>query len=53
MKKEWVDMTDQEKKKEDVETYFVEIILDFKRMFGNGAQYKLDELKNYIEREVA
>ena len=46
-------MTDQEKKKEDIETYFVEIILDLKRMVGNDAQYKLDELKNYIEREVA
>ena len=53
MKKEWVDMTDKEKKKEDIETYFVEIILDFKRMFRNDVQYKLDELKNYIERKVA
>ena len=53
MIKEWVDMTDQEKKKEDIETYFVEIILDLKRMVETDAQYKLDELKNYIERGVA
>ena len=56
--KEWIDMTDEEKKKEDIETYFVEFLLDCKREcvvydMNNWGIYerKFDELKNFIERK--
>ena len=32
MKKEWIDMSDEEKKKDDLETYLIEFILDCKRL---------------------
>tara|TARA_R100000353_G_C6368909_1_gene158410 strand:+ start:64 stop:420 length:357 start_codon:yes stop_codon:yes gene_type:complete len=57
-KKEWIDMTDEEKKKDDFETYLIEFILDCKRLLADmpdseWADYvnKFDELKSYVEQK--
>ena len=46
---DWIDMSDQEKLKEDPITYFVEMILDLKRQYGEDE--RLEKLKNYIEKD--
>ena len=59
MKKEWIDMSDEEKKKDDLETYLIEFILDCKRLLkrdmpdNEWSDYKnkFDELKTYIEQK--
>tara|TARA_Y100001972_G_C7509104_1_gene257348 strand:+ start:206 stop:385 length:180 start_codon:yes stop_codon:yes gene_type:complete len=59
MKKDWIDMSDEEKKKDDLETYLIEFILDCKRLLKTDIpddewydyENKLDELKTYIEQK--
>ena len=58
MKKEWIDMSDEEKKKDDFETYLIEFILDCKRLLADMPEdewedysNKFDELKGYIEKK--
>tara|TARA_B100000575_G_C22875211_1_gene510387 strand:+ start:277 stop:456 length:180 start_codon:yes stop_codon:yes gene_type:complete len=59
MKKEWIDMSDEEKKKDDLETYLIEFILDCKRLLKRDMpdnewsdyENKFDELKTYIEQK--
>ena len=35
IKKEWIDMSDEEKNKDDLKTYLVEFILDCKRLLAD------------------
>ena len=52
-------MSDEEKKKDDLETYLIEFILDCKRLLKTDMpddewsdyENKFDELKTYIEQK--
>jgi len=51
-------MSDEEKKKDDFETYLIEFILDCKRLLADMPEdeweeysNKFDELKGYIEQQ--
>ena len=57
IKKEWIDMSDEEKNKDDLKTYLVEFILDCKRLLADmpedeWLEYEkgFNKLKKFIEQ---
>jgi len=47
--KAWVDMTDEEKKKSDLETYLVEILLDLKCELPH-LENQIEDIQKFIEK---